>query len=145
MSDRTSKSDDSPATGRGRTPPPEPAAAAEPAPDAPVPVPAAVAGAVADVAPGVSPPGQGAQVVLTGDAQAAARGGFGGDIHENTIARDAAIAAGHVVVGTTAEAAADATQIAPVDEIDEAEAAAIEKAHAEARDKRIARAAQKPA
>lgn len=126
-------------------PEPDPApVAAEPVPDAPVLVPAAVSGAVAELPPGVSPPGQGAQVVLTGDAQAAARGGTHGEIDANTAARDAAIAAGHVVSGTTAEAAADATGAA-ADEIDEAEAAAVEKAHADARQARIDRAAKKPA
>jgi hypothetical protein len=107
--------------------------------------PAAPAGAEAQLPPGLSPPGQGAQVILTGDAQAAARGGIHGDIGLNTQARDQAIAAGHVVEGTTAVAAADATTIAGTDEIDEAEAAAVAKAHADAQAARIARAAKKPA
>lgn len=70
---------------------------------------AAVSGAEATLVEGQAPLGQGAQVVLTGDAVAAARGGTHGEIADNTMARDAAIAAGHVETGTTAEAAAAAT------------------------------------
>lgn len=70
---------------------------------------AAPSGAVPAATPGLSPPGQGAQVILTGDAQAAARGGLHGTIERNTAARDEAIADGHVVKGTTAAAADDAT------------------------------------
>jgi hypothetical protein len=77
--------------------------------------PSAVSGAVPASTPGLSPGGQGAQVVLTGDAQKAARGGMHGSIEANTIARDAAIVAGHVVSGTTAAAVEDATKGAPVD------------------------------
>jgi len=71
--------------------------------------PAAASGTEPEATPGLSPPGQGAQVILTGDAQDAARGGPHGDIVSNTVARDAAIAEGHVAPGTTAEAAANAT------------------------------------
>ena len=53
---------------------------------------------------GNAPLGQGAQVVLTGDAVAAARGGLHDTIDHNVEARDAAILAGHVVPGTTEEA-----------------------------------------
>jgi hypothetical protein len=43
-------------------------------------------------APEAPPPKpQGAQVVLTGDAQAAARGELHGEIHKNVAARDAAM------------------------------------------------------
>jgi hypothetical protein len=71
--------------------------------------PAAPSGAEGADTPGIAPLGQGAQVVLTGDAQAAARGGTHDDIQSNTVARDAAIAGGHVAEGATADAAADAT------------------------------------
>lgn len=104
--------------------------------------PAAPAGAESQIPAGLAPPGQGAQVVLTGDAQAAARGGVHDEIAANTAARDAAIAAGHVVAGTTAAAAADATVGTIPDEIDEAEAAAIAKARADAHAARVARAAK---
>ncbi len=67
--------------------------------------PAAPSGAEAHTEAGMSPPGQGDQVILTGDAQAAARGGLHGDIERNTAARDEAIQAGHVEEGTTAAAA----------------------------------------
>lgn len=107
------------------------------------PEPAAPSGAEPEATPGLAPLGQGAQVVLTGDAQAAARGGSHGDIAANTAARDAAIAAGHIEPAT-AEAASDATAGVALDDIDETEAAAVEKAHADAREARIARAA-KPA
>jgi hypothetical protein len=121
----------------------------EPAPKAPEPAPgkapeeAAVSGADPTVAEGMAPLGQGAQVVLTGDAAAAARGGTHSEILYNTTARDEAILAGHVAPGTTASAAADATTSA-FDEIDEAEAAAIAKARADARAARAARAAAGP-
>lgn len=70
---------------------------------------AAPSGAAPAATPGLSPGGQGAQVILTGDAQRAARGGVHGTIEENTAARDAAITEGHVVTGTTAAAADEAT------------------------------------
>jgi hypothetical protein len=106
---------------------------------------AALAGVLPAPTPGLAPPGQGAQFTLTGDAQAAARGGLHGDMLLNVAARDAAILAGHVAPGATATAVAGAVQFATMDEIDEAEAEAIEKAHAAARDARIRRAAQKTA
>jgi hypothetical protein len=77
---------------------PEPAA---PSIDAPV------------VKDGMAPLGQGAQVVLTGAAKEAARGGTHGDVTANTMARDQAIADGHVVEGTTAQAASDAMEGQP--------------------------------
>lgn len=43
----------------------------------------------------------GAQVVLSGDARAAARGALAGDIVGNTIARDAAVGRGEAADGTT--------------------------------------------
>lgn len=43
----------------------------------------------------------GAQVVLTGAARAAARGGLHGSIEENTMARDAAVGRGEAADGTT--------------------------------------------
>lgn len=43
----------------------------------------------------------GAQVVLDGLARTAARGGAAGDIHSNTLIRDAAVAAGQAADGTT--------------------------------------------
>jgi hypothetical protein len=46
-----------------------------------------------------------------------------------------------VAPGATATAVAGAVQFATMDEIDEAEAEAVEKAHAAARDARIRRAA----
>jgi hypothetical protein len=49
----------------------------------------------------------GAQVVLSGDARNAARGGPHGTIEANTAARDAAIAAGHVTPDTVHAAATD--------------------------------------
>lgn len=58
--------------------------------------------------PGVSIPNpgpikqeHGAQVVLQGEARAAARGGLHGDILSNTIARDAAVGRGEAADGTT--------------------------------------------
>lgn len=129
-----SKSEDKSTPAPAADPVEEPAKALEPA---------ALSGAEAQLSPGVSPLGQGAQVVLTGDAQAAARGGPHGDIAQNTAARDQAIVAGHVAEGTTAAAAADATHV--YDEIDAAEADAIAKARADAHAARIARAAKKPA
>jgi hypothetical protein len=102
---------------------------------------AALAGVLPAPTPGLAPPGQGAQFTLTGDAQAAARGGLHGDMLLNVAARDAAILAGHVAPGATATAVAGAVQFATMDEIDEAEAEAIEKARAAARDARIRRAA----
>lgn len=74
-----------------------------------VPEAAAPSGAEPHVPDGQAPLGQGVQVILTGDAQQAARGGTHGEIVDNTIARDVAIAEGHVEPGTTADAAADAT------------------------------------
>lgn len=74
---------------------------------------AAPSGAVPAATPGLSPAGQGAQVILTGDAQAAARGGLHGTVVENTAARDAAIDAGHVAKGTTQAAADFATGVDP--------------------------------
>jgi len=65
---------------------------------------------------GMAPLGQGAQVVLTGAAQEAARGGTHGDVAANTTARDQAIADGHVIEGTTAAAASDATVAGVTDE-----------------------------
>jgi hypothetical protein len=128
-------------------PTPVPVVAAEPGPDAPGKEPelAALAGVLPEPTPGLAPPGQGAQVTLTGDAQAAARGGLHSDMLRNIAARDAAILAGHVAPGATQAAVAEAVQFAVVDEIDEAETAAVEKAHADAREARIKRAAQKPA
>jgi hypothetical protein len=78
--------------------------------DAPgkMPEPAAPSGAEPVVEEGMAPLGQGAQVILTGAAQEAARGGTHGDVTANTEARDKAIADGHVADGTTAQAAADA-------------------------------------
>jgi hypothetical protein len=105
---------------------------------------AALAGAEPEPTPGLSPSGQGAQVVLTGDAQAAARGGPHGEIVANTKARDAAIVAGHVVPGTTAEAASDATSGAAVDDLDDEEAAAIAKLKAGFAERRAQRATRKP-
>ncbi|MGD0108361.1 MAG: hypothetical protein ABSC06_30630 [Rhodopila sp.] len=126
---------------------PEPVAepVAEPVPDAPGKAPelAASSGAEPEPTPGLSPLGMGAQVVLTGDAQAAARGGTHGDIAANTAARDAAIAAGHIEPAT-ADAAAHATSGAIADELDEAEAEAIAKVRADFAAKRVERAA-KPA
>lgn len=48
-------------------------------------------------------PEHGAQVVLSGRARAAARGGLHGDITSNTIARDAEVAAGNAADGTTVD------------------------------------------
>lgn len=139
-----SKSDDSSSTDRRASPVADPVAV-DPVEDPPKALePAAPSGAEAQIPPGLAPPGQGAQVVLTGDAQAAARGGVHGEISANTMARDAAISAGHVAEGTTAAAAADA-QDGGFDEIDAAEADAIAKARADAHAARIARAAKKPA
>jgi hypothetical protein len=107
------------------------------------PEPAAPAGAEPSPTPGLAPPGQGAQVVLTGDAQAAARGGTHGDILANTIARDAAIEGGHIEPATAA-AAADATFGTSADELDQGEAEAIAKVRADFAQRRAARAA-KPA
>jgi hypothetical protein len=118
------------------------AGAAEPLPGK-EPEPAAAAGAEPQATPGLAPPGQGAQVVLTGDAQDAARGGTHGDIVANTIARDAAIVAGHIEPATAA-AAADAISGSAPDELDSAEAEAIAKVRADFAEKRAARAA-KPA
>ncbi len=75
--------------------------------------PAAPSGAKPHTEDGMAPPGQGDQVVLTGDAQAAARGGLHGDIEANTAARDEAIQAGHVEEGTTAAAAEGAVTGSP--------------------------------
>jgi hypothetical protein len=130
------------------TPTPEPTPApvvGDGAPNAPGKAPelAALAGVLPEPTPGLAPPGQGAQFTLTGDAQAAARGALHGDMLRNVAARDAAIIAGHVEPGATAAAVAGAVQFPVVDEIDEAEKAAIEKAHADAREARIKRAAQK--
>jgi hypothetical protein len=138
------KSDDTPSTDR-RAAASQPVAA-EPVADDPGKVmeAAAPSGAEAQIPPGMAPPGQGAQVILTGDAQAAARGGVHGEIAENTMARDQAILAGHVVEGTTAAAAADATD-GGFDEIDALEAEDIAAARAKAHAARIARAAKKPA
>ena len=75
---------------------------------------AAASGAESDATPpGQAPLGQGAQVILTGDARDAARGGPHDDITTNTLARDSAIAAGHVADGTTAKAAEEATSGMP--------------------------------
>jgi hypothetical protein len=139
------KSDDNPNPDR-RAAASQPAAADPVVADDPGKVmePAAPSGAATEVPPGMAPPGQGAQVVLTGDAQAAARGGVHGEIAENTMARDQAILAGHVVEGTTAAAAADATD-GGFDEIDALEAEDIAAARAKAHAARIARAAKKPA
>jgi colicin import membrane protein len=49
----------------------------------------------------------GAQVILTGEAKAAARGDMHGSIEHNTAERDAAIASGHVDPDTSPEAVAD--------------------------------------
>jgi hypothetical protein len=49
----------------------------------------------------------GAQVILTGEAKAAARGDMHGTIENNAAARDAAIASGHVDPDTSPEAVAD--------------------------------------
>lgn len=46
-------------------------------------------------------PSRGAQVRLTGEAQTAARGGLGGDIEENTLAKKALEADGTVADGST--------------------------------------------
>jgi len=46
-------------------------------------------------------PSRGAQVRLTGEAQMAARGGMGGDIEENTLAKKALEADGTVADGST--------------------------------------------
>lgn len=46
-------------------------------------------------------PSRGAQVRLTGEAQMAARGGMGGDIIENTLAKKALEADGTVADGST--------------------------------------------
>ena len=91
--------------------------------DAPgkVPEAAAPSGAQPDVPEGQAPLGQGVQVILTGDAQQAARGGTHGEIVENTIARDVAIAEGHVEPGTTAEAAGAATAAGKLPEDGEAD------------------------
>ena len=105
------------------------------------PEPAAPSGAEPDPTPGLAPPGIGAQVVLTGDAQAAARGGTHGDIVSNTVARDEAIAAGHIEPAT-ADAAADATTGAIPDELDDQEAEATAKLKADFAAKRAARAAK---
>lgn len=123
-------------------PKPEPVVAGQPG-DAPgkVPEAAALSGAEPEPTPGIAPLGLGAQVVLTGDAQAAARGGSHGDILANTVARDAAIAAGHIEPAT-AEAAADATTGAIPDELDQGEAEAIAKVKADFAAKRAARAAK---
>lgn len=102
---------------------------------------AAPSGAEPTVAEGMPPFGQGAQVVLTGDAQAAARGATHGDIHANTAARDAAIVAGHIEP-TTATAAAAAVSGNVFDEIDEAEAEELAKIKADFAERRIARAAK---
>jgi hypothetical protein len=105
--------------------------------------PAAPSGAEPEPTPGIAPLGMGAQVVLTGDAQAAARGGTHGDIVANTVARDAAIAGGHIEPAT-AEAAADATTGAIADELDDQEAEAMAKLKAEFAQKRIERASKAP-
>lgn len=47
------------------------------------------------------PPARGAQVALTGDAQAAARGELAGDIEGNTLAKKAMEAEGVVADGST--------------------------------------------
>jgi hypothetical protein len=93
------------------------------------PVPAAASGAEPTIEAGFAPLGQGAQVVLTGDAQAAARGGTHDDIAANTAARDEAILAGHVAAGTTAAAAADATSGLPVTEEDPLPAEGLHVGH----------------
>lgn len=56
----------------------------------------------------------GAQVVLSGDARHAARGGAHGSIEANTAARDAAIAAGHVTPDTVHAASTDIAREAVV-------------------------------
>lgn len=48
-------------------------------------------------------PSRGAQVILTGEAQTAARGGMGGDIEENTMVKKALEADGTVADGTTVD------------------------------------------
>lgn len=106
--------------------------------------PAALAGAEPEPTPGIAPLGQGAQVVLTGDAQAAARGGTHGDIVSNTVARDEAIVSGHIEPAT-ADAAAAATSGTATDEIDEEEAAAEAKLKADFAAKRVARASNQAA
>lgn len=60
-----------------------------------------------DNPPAPPPVVSGAQVILTGDAKAAARGDLHGSIAENTAARDRAIAEGHVDPDTSPEAIAD--------------------------------------
>lgn len=131
------KSDPEP---KAQAPAPADVAAPEPGMTA---EPAAPAGAEPTSTPGFAPPGQGAQVVLTGDAQDAARGGTHGDIVANTAARDEAIVAGHIEPATAA-AAADATSVGVTDDIDAAEAEAMAKLRADFAAKRVARAA-KPA
>lgn len=69
---------------------------------------AALSGAEPNELEGKAPLGQGAQVVLTGDAQAAARGGTHGEIAANTVARDEAIKHGHIEHGATKDAASGA-------------------------------------
>ena len=109
--------------------------------DAPgkMPEPAAPSGAEHVVEDGMAPIGQGAQVILTGAAQEAARGGTHSDVTSNTMARDQAIADGHVVEGTTAAAAADAMAGQATSEFDEAEAEAIAKVKADFAAKRAAK------
>lgn len=48
-------------------------------------------------------PSRGAQVILTGEAQDAARGGMGDDIEQNTIVKKALEADGTVADGTTVD------------------------------------------
>ena len=48
-------------------------------------------------------PSRGAQVILTGEAQTAARGGMGGDIEENTTVKKALEADGTVADGSTVD------------------------------------------
>lgn len=134
MADKKSDPDPKPAAG------PQPVDEALPGKE---PEPAAPAGAEPAPTPGLAPLGLGAQVVLTGDAQTAARGGTHGDILANTVARDAAIAEGHIEPATAA-AAADATSGTASDEFDDAEAEAIAKVKADFAGRRAARAA-KPA
>lgn len=58
-------------------------------------------------------PSRGAQVILTGEAQAAARGGMGGDIEQNTAVKRALEADGTVADGSTPDGSTRTGRPAP--------------------------------
>lgn len=85
---------------KSHAPKPAPAAQSGNTSPAPVAKPAPAGGEDTVHVEGGSP-SRGAQVILTGEAQTAARGGLSGDLTENTLAKRALEADGTVADGTT--------------------------------------------